>query len=210
MIKQIKIMEFNFTREEFEELAQAAPHFETAVKQGTKHNSPKWLDEKVKRIYERIAGPQIINFNCSSCIFYLYQKCGRLWLQDKIKYAAQELEKKKQEEQQIQLPELYPAKDLADTTMPDVYTINSPTPPEQPTESPQPPIEPAQDNQTEEVDKVTVETKEEPVEEDNIVIREVDEETWNKLNQFIEEHKDDNIEEIKQPKKRGRKPKNNV
>lgn len=144
-------MDFNFTREEFEELAQAAPHFETAVKQNAKHNSPKWLDETVKRIYERVAGPQMVNYNCPSCVFQLYQKCGRLWLQDKIKYAALEAEKKKQEEQQIQLPELYPAKDLADTTMPDVYTVNSPTPPE-------PSIEP--------------------------------------------------VEEIKQPKKRGRKPKN--
>lgn len=189
-------MEFNFTQEEFEELKAAAPHFETAVKQGTKHNSPKWLDEKVKRIYERIAGPQLVNFNCPSCVFYLYQKCGRLWLQDKIKYAALETEKKKLEEQQRQIEN---SKSEQATEIP-----------EQPTESPQPPIEPAQDNQTEQVDKVIVETKEEPVEENNIVIKEVDDETWNKLNQFIEEHKDYNIEPNKQPKKRGRKPKNNV
>lgn len=167
MIKQIKIMEFNFTREEFEELAQAAPHFETAVKQGTKHNSPKWLDEKVKRIYERIAGPQMINFNCSSCIFYLYQKCGRLWLQDKIKYAAIELEKKKQEEQQRLLEEQQ--KQIENSNSEQVTETETP---EQPTESPQPPIEPAQDNQTEEVDKVTVETKEEPVKENNEVVKE--------------------------------------
>lgn len=163
-------MDFNFTREEYEELAQAAPHFETAVKQNAKHNSPKWLDETVKRIYERVAGPQMVNYNCPSCVFQLYQKCGRLWLQDKIKYAALEAEKKKQEESQTS-------------------------------------IEPVQEPEAIEVDKVAVETKEEP-EENNIVIKEVDDETWNKLNQFIEEHKDDNIEAIKQPKKRGRKPKN--
>lgn len=191
-------MEFNFTREEFEELAQAAPHFETAVKQGTKHNSPKWLDEKVKRIYERIAGPQMINFNCASCIFYLYQKCGRLWLQDKIKYAAMELEKKKQEEQQRQI-ENSKSEQVTETEIP-----------EQTAESPEALNEAPQQPETSEVVEVTVETKEEPVEENNIVIKEVDEETWNKLNQFIEEHEDNNIEVIKQPKKRGRKPKNNV
>lgn len=187
-------MEFNFTREEFEELAQAAPHFETAVKQGTKHNSPKWLDEKVKRIYERIAGPQMINYNCASCIFYLYQKCGRLWIQDKIKYAAMELEKKKQEEQQRLLEEQQRQIEI----------------PEQTAESPEALNEAPHEPETSEVVEVTVETKEEPVEEDNIVIQEVDDETWNKLNQFIEEHEDNNIEVIKQPKKRGRKPKNNV
>jgi hypothetical protein len=205
MIKQNKIMEFNFTKEEFEELAQAAPHFETAVKQGTKHNSPKWLDEKVKRIYERIAGPQMINFNCSSCIFYLYQKCGRLWLQDKIKYAAQELEKKKQEEQQRLLEEQQRQNENSESEQVTETEI-----PEQPTESPEALNEAPQQPETSEVVEVTVETKEEPVEENNIVIKEVDDETWNKLNQFIEEHKDYNIEPNKQPKKRGRKPKNNV
>lgn len=198
-------MEFNFTKEEFEELAQAAPHFETAVKQGTKHNSPKWLDEKVKRIYERIAGPQMINFNCASCIFYLYQKCGRLWLQDKIKYAAMELEKKKQEEQQRLLEEQQ--RQIENSKSEQVTETEIP---EQTAESPEALNKAPQEPETSEVVEVTVETKEEPVEEDNIVIKEVDEETWNKLNQFIEEHEDNNIEVIKQPKKRGRKPKNNV
>jgi hypothetical protein len=147
-------MEFNFTQEEFEELKAAAPHFETAVKQGTKHNSPKWLDEKVKRIYERIAGPQLVNFNCPSCVFYLYQKCGRLWFQDKIKYAALEAEKKKQEEQQIQLPEVGPI---------DEEPV-SPAPPEPVIESPEPIIEPVHEPEIVEVEEVKEEVKEVPVE----------------------------------------------
>lgn len=146
-------MEFNFTQEEFEELKAAAPHFETAVKQGTKHNSPKWLDEKVKRIYERIAGPQLVNFNCPSCVFYLYQKCGRLWLQDKIKYAALEAEKKKLEEQQKQLE----VEQIVEEPV-------SPAPPEPAIESPEPIIEPVQEPEIVQVDEVPVEVKEAPVE----------------------------------------------
>lgn len=143
-------MEFNFTQEEFEELKAAAPHFETAVKQGTKHNSPKWLDEKVKRIYERIAGPQLVNFNCPSCVFYLYQKCGRLWLQDKIKYAALEAEKKKLEEQQKQLEV--------------EQIVEEPVTSEPVIENPEPIIEPVQEPEIIQVDEVPVEVKEAPVE----------------------------------------------
>jgi hypothetical protein len=178
-------MEYNFTKEEFDMLKAAETHFNNAVRFGIKHGSPRQLDERVKMVFERIAGPQNINLNCAQCVFTLYQRCGRLWMQDKLKY---ELEaKKKQEEAAKGTKEAAGANNasapVSDTTEENKAIVEAPMTSEQPTEPAAP----------EDI------TEEEP-EEDNIVIKEVDDETWNKLNQFIEEHKDYDIEAIEQPK----------
>lgn len=92
-------MNYNLTKEEFDLLSPAKQHFEDAVKRNMKHSTPRWLDERVRMVYERIAGPQLINMNCGQCVFNLYQNCGRLYLKDKI---AREVEEKKIQEQLLE------------------------------------------------------------------------------------------------------------
>lgn len=173
---------YNFTQEEFEALTAAKMHFEDAVKRNMKHNSPRWLDERVRMIYEHVAGPQLINMNCAQCVFTLYQQCGRLYFKDKIMHEVEEQEKQKQLEENkidnsIESPVEVETNDTdsnAEVEEPD--TTAAPAEAEQPTLATEPAIEEPQTPETVEVEQPATDVKQvEPA-----------------------------------PKKRGRKPKNNT
>lgn len=74
----------NYTDDQFKELSAALPHFESA-RHDYIRDVPRWLTEKVIKIYEDATGKTVPskNTSCAVCVLRVYQLVGRTYFDDK-------------------------------------------------------------------------------------------------------------------------------
>lgn len=85
--------EIIFTQDEMKELYDAEIHFISTNESNTLRNCPRWLVEKIKRIYEKNSGEKVnTNMSCSVCRFNLIKSVGKIYLSSKKYWEEQEKE----------------------------------------------------------------------------------------------------------------------
>lgn len=78
-----------FTKEQYEKLYEARPHFKTALI-GYVKNCPRWLTDMVADVYEEATHSTVNrNWSCSSCVFNFLNMVANMYFKDEKDYQSQ-------------------------------------------------------------------------------------------------------------------------
>lgn len=72
-----------YTEGQWNIIAQAAPHYESARHEVVR-NAPRWMTDQVKMVYEAATGKRIpyADTTCAVCVLRIYQIIGKTYFED--------------------------------------------------------------------------------------------------------------------------------